>query len=52
MIVATHKIAFAREGADVVAVVDAGVIVESGPPGQVLVEPRHARTRAFLARAL
>jgi polar amino acid transport system ATP-binding protein len=52
MIVVTHEIAFAREVADRVAVMDAGFIVESGPPGQVLVEPRHARTRVFLARVL
>jgi len=52
MIIVTHEIAFAREVADRVAVMDGGVIVESGPPGEVLVEPRHARTRAFLARVL
>jgi polar amino acid transport system ATP-binding protein len=52
MIVVTHEIAFAREAADLVAVMDEGVIVESGPPAQVLVEPEHPRTRAFLARVL
>jgi ABC-type polar amino acid transport system ATPase subunit len=31
---------------------DGGVIIESGPPGDVLVTPRHERTRAFLSRVL
>jgi len=52
MIVVTHEVAFAREVSDRVAVMDGGVIVENGPPGQVLAEPQHARTRAFLARVL
>jgi ABC-type polar amino acid transport system ATPase subunit len=52
MIVVTHEIGFAREVADRVAAMNGGVIVESGPPGQVLVEPQHPRTRAFLARVL
>ena len=35
-----------------VAFMDAGVIVESGPPGEMLSRPRHERTRAFLARVI
>lgn len=52
MIVVTHEIAFARDVGDQVAFMDGGVIVESGPPGEVLVAPRHERTRAFLSRVL
>jgi polar amino acid transport system ATP-binding protein len=52
MIVVTHEIGFAREMADTVVVMDAGVIVESGTPGNVLVDPRNPRTRAFLSRVL
>jgi polar amino acid transport system ATP-binding protein len=52
MIVVTHEMAFARDAGDTVAFMDGGVIVESGPPGEVLARPRHERTRAFLARIL
>ena len=52
MVLATHEMAFAREIADVVHFLDAGRIVESGPPAQVLGEPREARTREFLARVV
>jgi polar amino acid transport system ATP-binding protein len=52
MIVVTHEIGFAREMADTVVVMDAGVIVESGDPGNVLVDPKNPRTRAFLSRVL
>jgi polar amino acid transport system ATP-binding protein len=52
MIVVTHEIGFAREMADTVVVMDAGVIVESGAPGNVLVDPQNPRTRAFLSRVL
>jgi polar amino acid transport system ATP-binding protein len=52
MIVVTHEIGFAREMADTVVVMDAGVIVESGVPGNVLVDPQNPRTRAFLSRVL
>ncbi len=50
MIVVTHEIAFAREVADRVVFMDGGVVVEEGPPEQVIGAPRHERTRAFLAR--
>jgi polar amino acid transport system ATP-binding protein len=52
MIVATHEIGFAREVAARVLFLDDGLIVESGPPSQVLVNPQMARTREFLARVL
>ena len=52
MIVVTHEMAFARDAADTVAFMDAGVIVESGPPGEMLSQPREERTRAFLARVI
>ena len=52
MLVVTHEMAFAREVADRVVFLDGGVLVEQGPPGQVLGAPRHERTRSFLARVL
>jgi polar amino acid transport system ATP-binding protein len=52
MIVVTHEIGFAREVADTVVFMDAGAVVESGPPGEVLGNPRHERTRAFLSKVL
>jgi polar amino acid transport system ATP-binding protein len=52
MLVVTHEIGFAREVADQVVFMDEGVIVESGPPAQVLGSPRHERTRAFLSKVL
>ncbi|SER11961.1 amino acid ABC transporter ATP-binding protein, PAAT family [Faunimonas pinastri] len=50
MIVVTHEIGFAREAADRVVFMDGGNIVEQGPPEQVIGNPQHARTRAFLSR--
>ncbi|MEV5704255.1 amino acid ABC transporter ATP-binding protein [Actinoallomurus sp. NPDC052274] len=52
MVVVTHEIGFAREVADRVVFMDGGVIVESGPPAQVLDAPANPRTRAFLSRVL
>ncbi|WP_037973750.1 amino acid ABC transporter ATP-binding protein [Streptomyces sp. NRRL WC-3742] len=52
MIVVTHEIGFAREVADTVVFLDGGVIVESGPPAEVLTAPRQERTRSFLAKVL
>ncbi|RYG46205.1 amino acid ABC transporter ATP-binding protein [bacterium] len=52
MIVATHEIAFARDVASRVIFLDAGRILEQGPPSQVLGSPKEARTREFLARVL
>ncbi|WP_329404483.1 amino acid ABC transporter ATP-binding protein [Streptomyces melanogenes] len=52
MIVVTHEIGFAREVADTVVFMDGGLIVEQGPPAEVLDHPRHERTRALLAKVL
>ena len=52
MIVVTHEMGFAREVGDSLAFMDDGVILESGPPTQVLSQPRHPRTEDFLAKVL
>jgi polar amino acid transport system ATP-binding protein len=52
MVVVTHEIGFAREAGDTLVFMDEGVIVESGPPREVLSNPRHDRTRAFLSKVL
>ncbi|MBE7416489.1 MAG: amino acid ABC transporter ATP-binding protein [Ideonella sp.] len=52
MVVVTHEMGFARDVAHRVAFMDDGVIVEQGPPGELLARPRHERTRAFLARVI
>ncbi len=52
MIVVTHEIGFAREVADTVVFMDEGVVVEQGPPAEVLDHPRQERTRAFLHAVL
>jgi polar amino acid transport system ATP-binding protein len=50
MIVVTHEMAFARGVADRVVFMDQGVVVEEGPPNEVLLNPREERTRTFLRR--
>ena len=52
MLVVTHEIQFAREVADRVLFMDGGVVVEIGPPAEVIGAPREPRTREFLARVL
>jgi len=52
MIVVTHEIGFAREVADTAVFMDGGVVVESGPPRELLERPQHDRTRAFLSKVL
>ena len=52
MIVVTHEMGFAREVADSLVFMDAGVVVESGLPSEVLTNPQHARTQAFLSKVL
>jgi len=52
MIVVTHELGFAREVASDVVFMDKGEIVEQGPPQTVLVAPRQARTRDFIAAVL
>jgi polar amino acid transport system ATP-binding protein len=48
MLVVTHEMGFAKDVADRVAFFDAGVIVEVGPAEQIITDPQHERTRAFL----
>jgi polar amino acid transport system ATP-binding protein len=50
MIVVTHEMSFAREVADRVVFMDAGVVVEQGRPSDVISNPQHERTRSFLRR--
>jgi polar amino acid transport system permease protein len=50
MVIVTHEVGFAREVADRIVFIDDGAIVEEGPPGQVLDQPAHDRTRRFLRR--
>ena len=52
MIVVTHEMGFAREVGDTVVFMDDGVVVEAGPPAEVLGNPQHERTRAFLSKVL
>ena len=52
MVVVTHEIRFAQQVADQVLFIDGGVVLESGPPSQVLTEPEQPRTRQFLHRIL
>lgn len=52
MMVVTHEMGFARDVADVVAVMDGGVILESGAPEVIFSQPREARTREFLQAVL
>jgi polar amino acid transport system ATP-binding protein len=52
MIVVTHEIGFAREVADRVIFMDGGVIVEEGPPAEVLENPKEERTKQFLGLVL
>jgi polar amino acid transport system ATP-binding protein len=50
MIVVTHEMGFARTVADRVVFMDGGVVVEQGPPKDVIGNPQHERTKAFLSR--
>ncbi|KRE71607.1 amino acid ABC transporter ATP-binding protein [Arthrobacter sp. Soil762] len=52
MIVVTHEMGFAREVADSIAFMDGGVVVEAGPPREVLGNPQQDRTKAFLSKVL
>ncbi|MDQ2636298.1 MAG: amino acid ABC transporter ATP-binding protein [Actinomycetota bacterium] len=52
MVVVTHEMGFAREVANQLVFMDAGVVVESGPPREVLANPQHERTKAFLSKVL
>jgi polar amino acid transport system ATP-binding protein len=52
MLVVTHEMGFAREVGNTVVFMDAGLIVESGSPKQVLDNPQQERTQAFLSKVL
>lgn len=50
MVIVTHEMAFARDVSDKIIFMDGGVIVEEGTPDEVINDPQHNRTKAFLAR--
>jgi polar amino acid transport system ATP-binding protein len=52
MIVVTHEMGFAREVADQMVFMDGGVVVESGPPREILARPERERTKSFLSKVL
>jgi polar amino acid transport system ATP-binding protein len=52
MMVVTHEMGFAREVGDKLVFMDGGVIVEEGDPTEVLANPQHERTQAFLSKVL
>ena len=52
MVIVTHEMGFARDSADRVCFLDAGRIVEAGPPERLFSEPEHPRTRQFLQRII
>ncbi len=52
LVIATHEMGFARDVADRICFLDAGVILEEGPPAQILTAPREERTQQFLQRII
>jgi polar amino acid transport system ATP-binding protein len=52
MLIATHEMGFARDIADRICFLDEGVILEQGPPEQILTEPKEPRTQQFLQRII
>ena len=52
MVVVTHEMGFAREVADELVFMDAGVVVERGAPREVMANPQHERTKAFLSKVM
>ncbi|UCZ58404.1 MULTISPECIES: amino acid ABC transporter ATP-binding protein [Mycobacteriaceae] len=52
MIVVTHEMGFAREVADELVFMDGGVVVERGAPREVMADPKHERTKAFLSKVM
>lgn len=52
MVVVTHEMAFARDVGDYLVFMDRGVVVEEGDPNEIISNPKHQRTRAFLKRVL
>ena len=52
MLIATHEMSFARDVANRVCFLDAGVILEQGPPAEIFSRPREPRTQQFLQRVI
>ncbi|MCX8553566.1 amino acid ABC transporter ATP-binding protein [Mycolicibacterium mucogenicum] len=52
MVVVTHEMGFAREVADQLVFMDGGVVVERGAPREVMANPKHERTKAFLSKVM
>ena len=52
MLIATHEMSFARDIADRVCFLEAGHILEQGPPNKIFTSPEHPRTRQFLGRII
>jgi polar amino acid transport system ATP-binding protein len=52
MLVVTHEMGFAREVADKLVFMDGGVIVETGNPREMMSNPQHERTKAFLSKVM
>ncbi|HUR17195.1 MAG TPA: ATP-binding cassette domain-containing protein, partial [Candidatus Limnocylindrales bacterium] len=52
LVLATHEMGFARDVADRICFLDAGRILEQGPPAQILSDPREERTQRFLQRVI
>jgi polar amino acid transport system ATP-binding protein len=52
MMIATHEMAFAREIANRVCFLDAGVLLEEGPPAEIFSAPKNPRTQQFLQRII
>ena len=52
LVLATHEMGFARDVADRICFLDAGVILEQGPPAEILTSPREERTQRFLQRVI
>ena len=52
MVVVTHEMGFAREVANQLVFMDEGIIMESGNPREMMADPKHERTKAFLSKVL
>jgi polar amino acid transport system ATP-binding protein len=52
MVVVTHEMGFAREVGDTIVFMDEGVVVEAGDPKEIIANPKHERTKAFLSKVL
>jgi len=52
MVVVTHEMGFAREVANQLVFMDEGIIMESGNPREMMANPQHERTKAFLSKVL